>query len=73
MATNKAFWDCLLSTIEAVENLDGSDQARRRELITLLDGLVLANKQAFDPIDNYEEYVALALCRAIRYAMSTND
>lgn len=64
------FWNQLLVRCDAIAAIDpGADDARA-QLSAQLETIATAYGQHFDPADQFEEYVAMALCRTIEQVVS---
>lgn len=70
---NSRFWDQLLSMASSIEQLEGSDEEKKSQLIAQLETIDVLYHRQFDPADVYPEYVAVTLCRAISSALSTQS
>ena len=56
------FWNRVLTISEALEARNASAEALREHLLALEEGF----RDAFDPADDFQAYVTVALCRSIR-------
>lgn len=67
---NNQFWDYLLSIATAIEENSEANQDLFGQLSAQLDGIELLYHRKFDPVDAYEEFVTVTLCRAIAKTLS---
>ena len=58
----RLFWNRVLTISEALESPDASTDSLRQQLLALEEGF----RDAFDPADDFQAYVTVALCRSIR-------
>jgi len=59
---NAVFWNRVLTVSEALEGAESSSDSLRQHLLALEEGF----RDAFDPADDFQAYVTVALCRSIR-------
>lgn len=59
---NAVFWNRVLTISEALEAPDTSAECVKSHLLALEEGF----KDAFDPAEDFQAYVTVALCRSIR-------
>ncbi|ASP49262.1 hypothetical protein [Cognaticolwellia beringensis] len=63
------FWDYLYETTELIENMANEKQDIIEQVYARLENVELLYERNFDPVDSYEEYVAVKLIRAISQAI----
>tara|TARA_R110000744_G_scaffold20279_2_gene53259 strand:+ start:10871 stop:11080 length:210 start_codon:yes stop_codon:yes gene_type:complete len=63
------FWDYLYETTELIENMANEQQDINEQVYARLENVELLYERHFDPVDSYEEYVAVKLIRAISQAI----
>jgi hypothetical protein len=59
---NTLFWNRVLTITEALEAPDASAECVKSHLLALEEGF----RDAFDPAEDFQAYVTVALCRSIR-------
>ena len=62
-------WEQLLSLSDDLINPKQSQEELLKLLITRLSAIDIAHERAFDPAENFEEYVAVGLCQAIKQVL----
>ena len=63
------FWDYLYETIELIENMANENQDIIEQVNARLETVELLYERQFDPVDSYEEFVAVKLIKAISQAI----
>lgn len=63
------FWDYLYETAELIENITNDKQTNLELITKRLNTLELLYERSFDPVDSYEEFVAVKLIQAISKAL----
>ncbi|ARD45731.1 hypothetical protein [Colwellia sp. PAMC 21821] len=63
------FWDYLYETIELIENMANEKQDIIEQVNARLETVELLYERQFDPVDSYEEFVAVKLIKAISQAI----
>ena len=65
-------WDYLFETVELIEIIADEKQDVFERINTRLETIELLYERNFDPVDSYEEFVAVKLIQAISKAIKTN-
>ena len=63
---NNEIWNQLLAITEQLNNVELSKEDSINLIVSRLQSIDIAYERSFDPADNFEEYVAVALCQAIK-------
>jgi len=63
------FWDYLYETIELIENMANEKQDIIEQVNARLETVELLYERQFDPVDSYEEFVAVKLIKTISQAI----
>jgi len=63
--TDADFWNQLLARREYIAAIDPSSPQAQAQLEAQLATLAEQYDRAFDPADNFEAYVAIALCKTV--------
>lgn len=66
---NHILWDQLLSLSDDITNPKQSKDELQKLLMTRLEAIDIAHERTFDPAENFEEYVAVGLCQAIKQVL----
>ncbi|SEL28436.1 hypothetical protein SAMN05216262_108126 [Colwellia chukchiensis] len=66
---HKDFWNYLYQTFELIDNMDNENQNLLSQVSARLETIELLYARHFDPVDSYEEYVAVKLINAISHAI----
>jgi hypothetical protein len=64
------FWNQLLARSDAIAGIDGGDDDPRQQLLAQLETLAEQYRHAFDPVDDFEAFVTVALCRSVATAVA---
>lgn len=67
------FWDYLFETSELIENITHNKQANLALITERLNTLELLYERSFDPVDSYQEFVAVKLIQAISTVLKSNS
>ncbi len=62
---NHIIWNQLLSISDKLNESDQSKENTKQMLIAQLESINVTHERSFDPAENFEEYVVVALCQAI--------
>ncbi|WP_077286711.1 hypothetical protein [Cognaticolwellia aestuarii] len=63
------FWDYLYQTFELIEDMNNENQDLLSQVNARLETIELLYARQFDPVDSYEEFVAVKLINAISQAI----
>jgi hypothetical protein len=63
---NKIIWNQLLSVSDELNDSTQSKEEKIKLLIAQLESIEITHERSFDPAENFEEYVAVALCQSIK-------
>lgn len=63
------FWDYLYQTFELIEDMNNENEDLLSQVNTRLETIELLYDRQFDPVDSYEEFVAVKLINAISQAI----
>ncbi len=67
---NNQFWNQLFTMASSVGQADETKESALARLEEQLETIEVMYRGSFDPADNFEEYVAVALCNAVNKAIS---
>ncbi|MGJ8694080.1 MAG: hypothetical protein ACSHW0_16550 [Thalassotalea sp.] len=67
---NHILWNQLLSLSDELEQGQQTKAALLKVLISRLEAIEIAHERSFDPAENFEEYVAVGLCQAIKKVLT---
>jgi hypothetical protein len=70
MARNSMFWNQLLMRSDSIGDIDPQAADAGEQVIAQLSTIGEQFDRVFDPADQFEEYVAVALCQALRRALT---
>jgi len=70
MARNTIFWNQLLMRSDSITDIDPQAADAREQVIAQLSTISEQFDRTFDPADQFEEYVAVALCQALQRALT---
>lgn len=59
------FWNQLLARRDAIASIDDGDDDACQQLLEQLETLAEQYRQVFDPVDDFEAFVTVALCRSV--------
>ena len=63
---NNIIWNQLLSVSDELNDSTQSKEEKIKLLIAQLESIEITHERSFDPAENFEEYVAVALCQSIK-------
>jgi hypothetical protein len=63
------FWHYLFETYELIEDMNNDNQDLLRQVHARLETIELLYARHFDPVDSYQEFVAVKLINAISLAL----
>ncbi len=63
---NNVIWNQLLSVSDELNDAKQSKEEKIKLLIAQLESIEITHERSFDPAENFEEYVAVALCQSIK-------
>lgn len=63
---NNVIWNQLLSVSDELNDAKQSKEEKIKLLIAQLESIEITHERSFDPSENFEEYVAVALCQSIK-------
>ena len=63
------FWNYLFETIELIEGMDIENPNIIEQVSTRLETIELLFARQFDPVDSYQEYIAVKLIRTVAKAI----
>ncbi|MGB1262124.1 MAG: hypothetical protein ACPG52_04350 [Cognaticolwellia sp.] len=63
------FWQYLFETVELIENINNDNHGSLTQVNTRLETIELLYERHFDPVDSYQEFVAVKLIRSISQAI----
>ncbi len=67
--SSSIFWDRLLAATDLIDHKDVTSDEAIASLLAIDEGF----SAQFDPADQYPEYVAIMLCRALRHRIEITD
>jgi hypothetical protein len=67
------FWNYLLETFELIENMNNDNHDLLSQVSTRLETIELLYERNFDPVDSYQEFVAVKLIKAISLALKKHQ
>lgn len=70
MATNNAFWNQLLMRSDSIADIDPNTADAAAQVLAQLATVAEQFDRAFDPADQFEEYVAVNFCQALQRALT---
>src|SRR5688572_23295367 len=70
MARNTHFWNQLLMRSDSIADIDSQAGDAREQILGQLTAIGEQFDRSFDPADQFEEYVAVALCQALQRALT---
>lgn len=68
--SNTQFWNQLLLRSDAITEIKAGSPEALEETLAQLASITEQYDRVFDPVDAFEEYVAVALCQALQRAMA---
>lgn len=70
MAGDKLFWNQLLMRSDSIVDIDSKASDAVEQVRAQLNTITEQFDRVFDPADQFEEYVAVALCQALQRALT---
>lgn len=67
------FWNYLLETFELIENMNNDNQDLLSQVSSRLETIELLYERNFDPVDSYQEFVAVKFIKAISQALKMHQ
>lgn len=70
MAKNNVFWNQMLMRSDSIMDIDPNAPDALEQVRAQLNTIAEQFGRVFDPADQFEEYVAVALCQALQRALT---
>lgn len=70
MANNNLFWNQMLMRSDSIVDIDPNAPDAIEQVRAQLSTITEQFERVFDPADQFEEYVAVALCQALQRALT---
>lgn len=70
MAKNNLFWNQMLMRSDSIVDIDPNAPGALEQVRAQLNTITEQFDRVFDPADQFEEYVAIALCQALQRALT---
>jgi hypothetical protein len=70
MANNDLFWNQMLMRSDSISDIDASASDAVAQVVAQIATITEQFDRTFDPADQFEEYVAVALCQALQRALT---
>jgi hypothetical protein len=70
MANDNLFWNQMLMRSDSIVDIDPNAPDATEQVRAQLSTITEQFDRAFDPADQFEEYVAVALCQALQRALT---
>jgi hypothetical protein len=70
MANNNLFWNQMLMRSDSIVDIDPNAPDALEQVRAQLNTIAEQFDRVFDPADQFEEYVAVALCQALQRALT---
>lgn len=70
---NNQFWNHIFALSSAIEQTEEKAESSLAQIKGQLETIDVLYQRTFDPADNYQEYVTVALCKAVNKMLSRNS
>lgn len=72
IVNDQHFWLYLLNISESLGTLEADSEESKQRLLEYLETVEEVFNKSFDPVDEFEKYSALALCKSIKRVLTAD-